>query len=270
MNNDIIKKPEYYINELSSLELNLATGESICVLDTLKALKRTGKAIRLTEFKDTLTVRTVFDHMLSLIRFARAMLDTLKKSDYDLDTLSRLIAYHEICEVLIGDIPQFSTLKETEYAYLDDERVRGISKAEREIYTSNFIKIFANPNQRKSIDRLVWAMENPTDKTAKLFEFMDTIDPIICVWRYIRLYRDDRDYAFRLIDALTDYFIYPHTLDFKIDPDYPFATEFIDNLCNKDNARLYATGEELCKCINAPNYFGVIETLIENTPIIFE
>ena len=72
------------------------------------------------------------------------------------------------------------------------------------------------------------------------------------------------------IETLTDYFVYPHTLTFKGDKDYPFAEEFIDNLCNKDNAKKYVLGKDLCECIDTPNYLGVLQTLIEKTPIIFE
>jgi hypothetical protein len=141
---------------------------------------------------------------------------------------------------------------------------------DREIYASNFIKIFASNDQRKSIDALVYAMENPNDKTAKFFEFLDTIDPIISVWRYLYFYRKDKDFALSIIETLTDYFVYPHTLTFKGDKDYPFAEEFIDNLCNKDNAKKYVLGKDLCECIDTPNYLGVLQTLIEKTPIIFE
>lgn len=264
---NVFEEVEQNLQELSSLTLAFPLENRINVLQRLKEIKRSGKVVRLEKLTEKVQARSVYDHILSLGYFAKKLQKFYPNLDYS--CVAKLIAYHDINEVLVGDIPNFTNYKNTSVDYLDDERVKSITKQEREAIANKFISVFANEKQRESINFVIRTISNKDNLSAKFFYYIDLLDSIVCVWRYLHLYRNDKDLALKILATFNDYFIYPHTLNVENDQQFKFVGEAVRTLCCVENAKDYILGKSYLEITKECEYLGQLKDLIEQTPIFF-
>lgn len=102
------------LDGLSKEAVTIPFAGKIPIVQTLKRLPRSGKHLRL----ENLTVgkrrriprRSLYDHILSVAHSADCLFKSVDHGlfEKDIPDLSRCVAYHEINEVLLGDIPSYT------------------------------------------------------------------------------------------------------------------------------------------------------------------
>jgi len=107
--------------------------------------------------------------------------------------LARIIAFHELVEVVLGDIPAYTNLINGKRvsSRVDAERsLRSVPPAKRERIASDFIWLFLREKQRQSMETVQRYLGEPRSQLSVFFRTLDKIDPIISVWRYLHHYRN--------------------------------------------------------------------------------
>ncbi len=244
------------------------------IIKQLKELQRTGKVIRLRDYSDLgLKARTVYDNIISLAYLADALheLDAgkLMRDDYTTQ-LANIIAYCEVSEVLLGDIPHY-----TDVEGVLRHRLQSIKKNEREIRANNFIWMFlADPHRRSiaALNRHIHAEVADTPSFVHFFRMVDQIDPIIAIWRYLHHYRLELSSNYGpFVDSMKDFFENPDTQQYRTEHDlidkFPHTKILLDYLTNSDKAKEYAK----TKTLNIDEkYQDVLRYLIEQVPLFHE
>ncbi|MFZ4411073.1 MAG: toll/interleukin-1 receptor domain-containing protein [Paracraurococcus sp.] len=130
----ILSHVQEILDDLVPEKLAMPLNRRMPIIDTLKKIPRSGKRVRLVDFKPTLKPRSVYDHILSLAHIADCLLphiETRLKAS-ELGDLSLCIAYHELNEMVLGDIPSYTSLtneKRNMIRVYAEERVRSVSPA---------------------------------------------------------------------------------------------------------------------------------------------
>ncbi len=188
----------------------------IKIVDALKQLPRSGKKIRLEAFEPKIPIRSLYDHILSLAHIANCLLPCINHNipHHDQQELGRCIAYHEINEILLGDIPSYTNLtaEVKELAKISAAtELRRVSQRERERITNEFIALFLQERGRESLHVFNGLIEKEDHPVTKFFRVLDTIDPIIATWRYLYHFRGKFDKNIDLfLRRMKDFFENPH------------------------------------------------------------
>lgn len=202
-----------YLDELSQEKLTFPLAESIKIIDTLKSLPRSGKIVRLENYRPEIRVRSIYDHILSLAHTADCLWNEIDHGlmNYQQPTLALCIAFHELNEVLIGDLPQLTDLSARKqraanlHAYDRLERFKGNDILET--FTNNFIKLYLNDRNFAYMDKFQSIKRSEKDVLFRFFYLIDKIDLIIAVWRYLHVYRGRLDpVAAVFLTKLMDFF----------------------------------------------------------------
>src|SRR4029453_2526834 len=126
--------------------------------------------------------------------------------------LARIIAYHDVCEVIIGDIPQYTRLnrsKRNRARVTAEIRLSQLQDGEPEKITNQFIAMFLQDSERHSLLTTMQVMDS--DSPIRRFAYsLDKLDPIVAVWRYIHHFR--REPCFQIgafIDLIRHFFENP-------------------------------------------------------------
>src|SRR5690606_632558 len=106
-NNFIGEKTNEFLEDLSDAAIEIPFHQPIKIVDTLKKMPRSGKLIRLHRYEPSVRIRSVFEHIQSVAHTADCLFGI---ADHDVTRgdaieLARLIAFHELNEVILGDIP---------------------------------------------------------------------------------------------------------------------------------------------------------------------
>ncbi len=269
----ILNETLYFINELSGAEITFPNF-SINIIECLKKLTRTGKAVRLNGFESLgVKARTIYDHMLSVAYLADVLAGLDKEIKPDMySNLGRIIAYHEINEVLLGDVPAYTN---SNYligkVILNEGKFKNIDKIKRELISNQFIWLFLNDKQRESINELNEGLRHGSSDLMKVFRMLDSIDPIICIWRYLFFYRSKfNGMQENFIESMRDFFVYPKVLKYKTDKKlknrFPYVAEMLEVLTSIDNAKRYATENKLNK-LTSNKILTLLTYLIEQVPL---
>lgn len=149
--------------------------------------------MRLEGMAPPLQIRSIYDHVLSVAHSADVFLDVsdFNIREHDRDDLARVIAYHDITEVILGDIPQYTKLnqaKRNRARVSAQIRLAQLPNGEPERIASEFIGMFLHDSERQSLQAANAAMQSKSS-VAQFAYALDKIDPIIAVWRYIHHYR---------------------------------------------------------------------------------
>jgi 5'-deoxynucleotidase YfbR-like HD superfamily hydrolase len=153
------------------------------------------KKIRLDNFtKPKLKIRSVYDHIESVAHLADCLLPVLKHNltNQDACEIARCIAYHELNEVVLGDIPVYTNLsvrKRRSARIYAEQRLRSIDAASREKIANDFVGMFLNSKQRESLETVSDLMGNRDSAVYRFFKLVDKIDPIFAIWRYLHVHR---------------------------------------------------------------------------------
>ena len=243
------------IKNVEDLSFFIPTIGKINVISSLKRIERTGKKLRFEKygFKD-MKVRSIFDHMLSLGRYISAV-SAEEKINCDERDLAVLAVYHDLCEAVIGDYPEYSK----KYDDVTPKRNRfTLSKDEREVCANDLLRIYANEEQACKLKFLNENTLNQT-KTYKIFKIFDETDPLIAIWRYIYTEREKiggREENF--ISATADFFDNPKLKEIAEKNEVPAVSKIIVELSDKGAAldflkkpsRYYCKDEVTAEIIN--------------------
>jgi hypothetical protein len=113
-NCDISNHVRELLFDLGKVVIPLPHLTTINILNSYKKIPRSGKKIRLDTYEPKLEFRSLYDHILSVAHTADILIPEL---DIDLTkeralNLARCIAYHDMCEIFLGDLPKFTSLSE--------------------------------------------------------------------------------------------------------------------------------------------------------------
>ena len=233
----------------------------------------------------------MYDHILSIAHTADCLIPEIEPefNEAEFQLLSRCIVYHDLCEVLLGDIPSFT--RQESITYMNRVNLTSIKllnrykPEERDRITNDFLKMYLEDQERTSMELYETIIGEKDSKLNKLFVFLDQIDPIIAVWRYLHHYKGKLRDIKKFLEIMNDFFIYPKpkkvTSDYiktlKITQDNRVdlkIEELVNNLMNSSNALNYYEGNSIA------NIFPRIETfmfkdnftitrLVEGRKIIF-
>ena len=195
--------------------------DSIKLIEQLKNLPRTGKVIRLQQSQPQLAVRTVYDHVRSLSNTADYLLKILNSnkeyddSKYKNDDLAKCIVYHDLCEVLLGDIPAYTNIPE----HSNDNKFKALSllsnlssEVNMKKISDDFIRLFLRPKDRitfECVDHVLYGKKRSKKhiELKNIFNLLDKTDPIVATWQYIHTYRMNPQFDIDLfIKNMKDFF----------------------------------------------------------------
>ena len=249
-----IKKVTHYVydllSDLDGVIIPLPHITNINIISSLKKIPRSGKKIRLDTYEPKVEIRSIYDHLISVAHSADCLLPELglQLSDTEAMDLSRCIVYHDICEIFLGDIHQYTPLtdpKRSKASILAEERLKRFSPQERDSITNAFIKLFLEEREQLSMTRYE-SIIHKNNELSKLFIFLDKIDPLIGVWRYLFYYRGKLDDGKKFISRLRDFFIYERPI--KVAQEYsndPRVICMIERLRDRHDALNYYQGQGL-------------------------
>jgi len=83
-------------------------GENTNLISELKKIPRSGKFFRLKKHGINLPCRSIFDHIHSLAYNADLLVDLLSLP-VEKEKLANLFCFHDLAEVFVGDVPQFTS-----------------------------------------------------------------------------------------------------------------------------------------------------------------
>jgi len=153
---------QQFLRELEGEMILIPNHGNLKIIKSLKTLPRSGKKIRLEKFEPTLPIRSIYDHILSVAHTADVLLPHLRHSATGRERfeIARLIAYHDICEVILGDVPQFTRLNDTKRRrarVVAQARLAQLPENEPEKTTYQFIALFLQETERQN---LLWVADN--------------------------------------------------------------------------------------------------------------
>ncbi len=212
------------LNELAGVCIKV-NNRSVDVLEALKHTPRTGKSCRIDAYKLGLPKRSLFDHLPSMAVQADLFKKYAKTSLSD-DLLADLIAFHDWHEVIIGDVPEFTPKELAGNLYMTAEE-----KQKRQAAADKLILQSLSGNTKEQYV----ALDELFHKPDQFFLMVDKTDPIIAIWRYLHLFKDQIDIE-KFLDAMTHFFTNPKVVPTCFSED---IASFIKFLQNKDNARAY-------------------------------
>jgi 5'-deoxynucleotidase YfbR-like HD superfamily hydrolase len=182
------------LEDLEGESISLPFRRGLKIVTTLKKVPRSGKRVRLDGFKPSIKPRSIFDHMLSLAHLADCVLPytgTMLSSS-DRRDLALCIAYHELNEVILGDIPSYTSLSRGTRRMIgvySEERLRSVPPDQRESIANNLIWMFLSDKHRQALSTTMEIFGKPDEGIFPLFRALDKMDPIVAVWRYLHEFR---------------------------------------------------------------------------------
>jgi 5'-deoxynucleotidase YfbR-like HD superfamily hydrolase len=264
------------LEELEKEYIALPVYKRLPIIEILKKIPRSGKQIRLNNFIPKVKIRTIYDHLLSLAHTADCLLPYIKHgiSKEDIDELPRCIAFHELNEVVLGDIPTYTPLtpeKRILSRVYAEERLRNVMSKKRKQISNDFIWLFLNEKNRRSLEKVNKTLANNKSSIYITFKLLDKIDPIIATWRYLHEYRGKlgetpRDFNHKMKDFFENpdikTFVTNNAVDSKV-------LDLISFLQDRTNAWEYY--EDSNKIFNSNDSFSlpkdVIKKIIEGIPL---
>lgn len=267
-----------FLKEIQSLTLTLPLIEPFNPVERLKEIPRTGKAVRLETMRfESIKPRSIYDHVISMAYLADSFLELDKNrliSESDYPNLGRLIAYHEINESLIGDIPAYTNLDGSSPKKENDVRIKNINHDKRERIVNDFLWMYANNQQRSSIEEMNKNLSKQNTPLMKYFRMLDRIDPVIAVWRYIYNYREKlQSDPSKFVYGMNDFFVYPKTTAYKTKQyaaDFPYLKDILNTLMNPEAAIKYCKGARIDTLIGSKAKAKILKYLIEEVPLFVE
>ena len=278
--NTVLEYTRELLDELDEEFIALPFQRKVPIVDKLKRIPRSGKHIRLVSFKPSpktrLSIRTVYDHVLSTAHVADCLLPHIEHGipQQELAELARVIAFHELNEIVLGDIPTYTTLSENKrkstknYA---ESRLRSVEPAKRERIANEFIWLFLGEKQRASLEAVMSVLEDDSSSLHIAFKLLDKIDPILATWRYLHHYRGElgptpRDFNRRM----KDFYENPDVKHFV--RDYAFEHRVQDLVRNlQDRSKAWEYYENPAKLFSNESLFSfptaVVRSMIEGIPL---
>jgi 5'-deoxynucleotidase YfbR-like HD superfamily hydrolase len=203
-----------FLADLDGAQIPFPTLPTLKIVASLKAIPRSGKFLRLESMQPRIAVRSIFDHVLSTAHSADVLLPILqpKLSGADLVEVARVIAYHDVCEVILGDVPAYTGLTQSKRrrARVDAERLLAqLPKGAPERVSNEFIAMFLHPSERDSLTAVQRLLEGKSE-VRRYFYAMDKLDPIVATWRYLHEFRGNPGFSIQeFLDRMKHFFENP-------------------------------------------------------------
>lgn len=269
----ILGETQFFIKELNSLNVVIASGDTINIIKQLKATPREGKRVRLLELKNPkIKARSIYDHIISLAYLADVIGFITGEERWNASEMARLIAYHEIPEAIIGDIASYT---------VSDPLIKGPERFEtpnREIVVNRFINLYADQKQQESIGYLNNRIK-PTGKRKKdlseqmqYFKALDHLDCLVAIWRYLFYYHNEctKDQLSDFVEMMSDFFTNKRLKEEEMFINVLVFKQIISFLSNKENAKKYVFGNNIERLFKGQNAIAdAIKFLIEKVPLFY-
>lgn len=183
-----------YLDDLATERIVFPMHDDIAIVDSLKNISRSGKSIRLADFRPHLKARSIYDHLLSVAHLADCLLPNIRHSLSGSERLelARLIAYHELSEIVLGDVPTYTSLddrKRNQSRLYAERQLRSIEPQKRERIADEFIWLFLNEKHRQSFETVWRHLSDRWSPVTTFFKMLDKVDPIVAIWRYLHHYK---------------------------------------------------------------------------------
>ncbi|MFH0868594.1 MAG: HD domain-containing protein, partial [archaeon] len=177
--------------------------ESFRLVSKLKAIPRSGKAARIDYFKLNLPKRSLYDHVISMIREAEVFAKYEKITKKEFEKVLELICFHDIAETIAGDAPNFTKKSIAGHLFkTKKENKMQVTKANAQL-----AEMFSGELKDRFSSALA-LLDKPENKFTKFVRFIDKIDPIIGIWQYIYLFKKEIDIEV-FLKAMDDFFTNP-------------------------------------------------------------
>jgi 5'-deoxynucleotidase YfbR-like HD superfamily hydrolase len=240
-----------FLTDLAEAVVPIPTLGNLKLLAALKALPRSGKLLRLEGFVPEIPIRSIFDHIMSVAHSADCLVSEMDSqiSDRERVEVARCIAYHDLCEVVLGDIPQYTKLNRSKRnrARVGAEiRLSQLPAGEPERITNEFIAMFLHESERGSLKSVMDTLKGKSP-VKKFFLVLDKLDPIIAVWRYLDVFRGKLDSTIdEFLLRLRHFFENPTVKDVVRQNSCDVRLlELTDQLQNSVKARRYYSHQEM-------------------------
>lgn len=266
------------IDDLSEEIIPLPLNGKIKILETLKRMPRSGKLVRLKTYEPKLQIRSIYDHVLSVAYTADCLFPLIDHGikKHEMSEIARCIAFHELSEVILGDIPAFTNISKSKMRSADLyawKRLKNIEKSRRERIAGDFISMYLGEREKKSLQKVNEYFADNGNPISQYTKVIDKIDPIINVWRYLHVYRGQLDPdADNFLRRMKDFFDYPevkemtrgYTRDARV-------YELVVTLQDRELARSYYKNRRTI--MDTENLFSIagqdVANLIEGRNMIF-
>ncbi len=188
------------VSLIEDLSLNI-NGEVIQVIPALKALPRSGHALRIDKFGLDLPKQSVYDHALTLAYNC----DIYQKSlgiSFDVQILANYCVFHDLAEVIVGDVPRFTSKSLAKKHYLS-----AVQKRAAEIKANQIISENIDASLKAEFVESIHLLESEEEENTgirKLFWMLDKTEPILSMWRYIYNFHDQIKIE-EFLEAMTDF-----------------------------------------------------------------
>lgn len=204
--------------------------KKISILERLKKIPRTWKSIRIEKYWLNLKKQSLYSHIISLAYMIDFLIEK-KYFYYNKKLLSDLCVFHDLSEVIIWDIPDF-TWKE----YLWETIINKSKKNELEIYANHIILQNLSKDLKYDFVNYIDFVEKFKNKNLiNLFEMIDKFEPIISVRRYIYYFKNEIIID-NFIYAMRDFFDNPKVIKHSINEQFKTIIKFLQK---KNNAKKY-------------------------------
>ena len=230
----MVSKVEDILDNLSKVTVLLNDGSRINLTNELKSIPRSGKAVRIDKHTLALPKQSLFDHVIQLAFNADIFLAHFGFEGIDTNLLAALIAFHDIAEPITGDIPAFTS------EWKQFKKFRGSKEKHEALAHELILRQLPEPLKRQMSDSLSASQANLESKaTFDFFQFLDKTEPIISVWRYIALHREQLNMK-DFIVAMDDFFLHAAVRTYAFNSE---LTQLVDFLQDKDNAYHYGLNQ---------------------------
>ena len=243
------------LDDLSKEVIPLPIHQPIRIIQTLQKLPRSGKLIRLETYEPKVPIRSIYDHILSVAHTADILLNEIDHNIHDQEAieLARCIAYHDICEIFLGDIPAYTNLtdrKRSRARIHAESRLSQLRPLEAERITNDFIAMFLDKRERTCFNTVNEILKDRENPISKFFWLIDKIDPIIATWRYLHQFNGRLDSnAEVFLRRMKDFFDNPRVKEVGRSYGNESVYQLILTLQDRSKARDYYLGKTPTKAI---------------------
>jgi 5'-deoxynucleotidase YfbR-like HD superfamily hydrolase len=192
------------------------------MIQKLKHIPRTGKACRIDAYRLNLPKRSLYDHIISLADQAEIF---AKHANVKIDAqkLAQCICFHDLPEIILGDVPEFTKESLYKIPSLQDK------EAAAKLIAKNL-----SPELRKKFIEINKLLQQNTE-LIRFFAMIDEIDPIIAIWRYLYLFKSSINTE-KFLEAMSDFFTNPDVIKMCFVKEIADLIKFLQN---KNHAREY-------------------------------
>ncbi|MCR9196743.1 MAG: toll/interleukin-1 receptor domain-containing protein [Hyphomonas sp.] len=194
INGSVLSSVREILEDLEGESISFPFRRGIKIVKTLKKVPRSGKQVRLKSLGSEGKPRSIYDHVLSLAHLADCVIPYIEHNlkAGDIRDLGLCIAYHELNEVILGDIPSYTSLTRGTRRMIGvfaEERIRSVAPDEREKIANELIWMFLGDKHRAALRATMDIFQKSQSGIFPIFRALDKMDPIVAVWRYLHHFR---------------------------------------------------------------------------------